>query len=329
MKRRIVVLGAGVIGLSCAWKLAQDERNSICIVADLFTPNTTSDGAGGFWEPYEAEPRELIKKWSWVTKLELHRLAKEGWPVHTCKVEKPLAPGEDFNPYWKNMVDNLTHTDRTRNGHKVVSWEAPIVTSPVYLARLMDLLKQKGAKFIRYKVSTINSLLEIFPFGIDLIVNCMGHSAGSVLNDKEAFPIRGVLVHFKPQPHLGFFALEHIEAKQSTYVLSKEDVCILGGTNDRVEEPSVRPGDIQDIIKRCVHWLPELLKNGDVESQMSGFWVGIRPGRTAIRLELDESSFKVPVVHCYGHGGSGWTVHWGCAEDVQQLVSNFYNKSKM
>ena len=44
-------------------------------------------------------------------------------------------------------------------------------------------------------------------------------------------------------------------------------------------------------------------------------WVGLRPGRAPLRLE-SEMVRSVPVVHCYGHGGSGITIGMGCAQDV-------------
>jgi glycine/D-amino acid oxidase-like deaminating enzyme len=47
-------------------------------------------------------------------------------------------------------------------------------------------------------------------------------------------------------------------------------------------------------------------------------WAGLRPGRTPLRLD-SETVRGVPVVHCYGHGGSGITLAMGCAEDVVAL----------
>jgi hypothetical protein len=48
--------------------------------------------------------------------------------------------------------------------------------------------------------------------------------------------------------------------------------------------------------------------------------VGLRPVRKdGVRLELEDAR-PGPVVHCYGHGGCGVTLMWGCAADVTRLV---------
>ncbi|HUP65002.1 MAG TPA: FAD-dependent oxidoreductase, partial [Thermoanaerobaculia bacterium] len=46
--------------------------------------------------------------------------------------------------------------------------------------------------------------------------------------------------------------------------------------------------------------------------------VGLRPGRPAVRVERDLEDPRV--IHNYGHGGSGFTLSWGCAEDVLRIV---------
>lgn len=42
--------------------------------------------------------------------------------------------------------------------------------------------------------------------------------------------------------------------------------------------------------------------------------------RTPEQVHTDERAEKVPVVHCYGHGGSGITLSMGCAIDVLELA---------
>jgi D-amino-acid oxidase len=40
---------------------------------------------------------------------------------------------------------------------------------------------------------------------------------------------------------------------------------------------------------------------------------------------------KVPsskIIHNYGHGGSGVTLSWGCAEEVLSLVDDIVNESQ-
>ena len=51
---------------------------------------------------------------------------------------------------------------------------------------------------------------------------------------------------------------------------------------------------------------------------MSRHRVGLRPARPQVRLETvpHEDGSPGGVVHCYGHGGAGVTLSWGCADDV-------------
>jgi D-amino-acid oxidase len=49
--------------------------------------------------------------------------------------------------------------------------------------------------------------------------------------------------------------------------------------------------------------------------------VGLRPARPTVRLEEDTvSELGTRVLHNYGHGGSGITISWGCAEEVVSLL---------
>ncbi|GFR99990.1 D-amino acid oxidase, partial [Elysia marginata] len=50
---RILVLGAGINGLSSAVCVQQAcPLAQVQLVAEHFSPDTTSDGAGGSWGPY-------------------------------------------------------------------------------------------------------------------------------------------------------------------------------------------------------------------------------------------------------------------------------------
>jgi len=186
----------------------------------------------------------------------------------------------------------------------------------------MDLLKEMGVKFVKYDVKSIDALLKSFTPKIDLIVNCLGLGSKSVFNDPLVFPIRGVLAVLKPQPQLLNRIFENTSEDPITYVISREDKCILGGTTDH-NNYSTHAGEqlVDEIIKRCVALLPELEANGPIQNQLVGTWVGLRPGRKVVRVELDVNTAQVPIVHCYGHGGSGWTTFWGCAIDVVELVN--------
>lgn len=76
---------------------------------------------------------------------------------------------------------------------------------------------------------------------------------------------------------------------------------------------------------RCKAFLP-VLKNARLDPEYP-LAQGLRPARTEnIRLEREQrvssSGNKSRIVHSYGHGGSGWSLSFGCAEEVAALVDN-------
>lgn len=69
------------------------------------------------------------------------------------------------------------------------------------------------------------------------------------------------------------------------------------------------------------HKLPARCKKPNLSSdQIIGYSMGIRPFRTSgVRLETEKVESKA-IIHNYGHGGSGVTLSWGCAEVSADLV---------
>lgn len=63
MPLKVAIIGGGIIGMSCAVKIAQyfneiNESNRNCnsaivtLISDKLSPNTTGDGSAGLWGPY-------------------------------------------------------------------------------------------------------------------------------------------------------------------------------------------------------------------------------------------------------------------------------------
>jgi len=90
---------------------------------------------------------------------------------------------------------------------------------------------------------------------------------------------------------------------------------VLGGTAQEGDEnAAVEPATAAAIRARCEAAVPAL-RGARVLREA----VGLRPARPAVRLET-EARADGTIVHCYGHGGAGVTLAWGCADEVTALV---------
>lgn len=160
----------------------------------------------------------------------------------------------------------------------------------------------------------VNSLQELSP-SYDLIVNCSGLGAKTLVHDGGVYPIRGQVLKVEA-PWLKHFIRD---ADGKTYMYPGVHSVTIGGTRQQDDWRLTPDGDdTKGILERCGELEPSLRK-----AKVLSTWVGLRPGRKNPRVEREVVQLqgrKVPVVHNYGHGGWGVTLAWGTAQDALGLV---------
>jgi D-amino-acid oxidase len=146
-------------------------------------------------------------------------------------------------------------------------------------------------------------------------VNCCGVGARRLAGDDDVRPVRGQVAYVRPRHKPRFMVDEH-SPNALAYVLPRPDVTVLGGTAEEGDwHPEPRPETTEDILARTRRLDPRL-----ADAELVGAGVGLRPARSEVRLEAVTLEDGRPLVHDYGHGGSGFTLSWGCAEEVTRLV---------
>ena len=106
-----------------------------------------------------------------------------------------------------------------------------------------------------------------------------------------------------------------------THIIPRSRDVLLGYTveDNNWDDDTVNSDTSDSIMARCKALLPSLCKAEVIEE-----WAGCRPFRKAVRLEVEkrEGVQKSMLIHCYGHGGQGIVLHWGCALEVGRLVES-------
>ena len=218
------------------------------------------------------------------------------------------------DPWWADAVPHFRrlHKDELQPGYSTGhAFVAPVVEMPVYLSYLMDRFAASGGSVHQ---RTLASLDEVSAEA-RVIVNCVGLGARDLVGDTSMNPIRGQIVRVR-NPGLERFVLDEDNPEGDTYIVPRSHDCILGGTADEGEwnlEPD--PETAEGILQRGTRLEPSL-----ADAEVLEHKVGLRPGRPTVRLERGEDLAAVPIIHNYGHGGSGITLSWGCAEETLGLV---------
>jgi len=190
----------------------------------------------------------------------------------------------------------------------------PMVEMPTYLPDLLREAVEAGCDLEYRRVTDLSALLALRP---DVIVNAAGMAAGKLVGDDTMYPVRGQILRV-PNVGLTMSVRDESHPAGRACVHPRSRDVILGGTIDTDAWDTTPDQDVTaSILSRCADIVPALAEIDPVAAV-----VGLRPGRSEIRVETDMSLLPVPVVHNYGHGGSGITVGWGCAADVVALVDH-------
>ncbi len=318
--KQALVLGCGVIGLASGIRLLENGFE-VEMVAAKIPPDTTSDVATAYWYPFRVSPPEKVLPWAAFTYNKYMELAEiTGIGIGVFNFVQ-IFDHKVEDPFWKPAVKNFIRVgkDELPPGY-VDGYIAPVarIETPVYMDYLVTRFKDAGGKITKLD-REIESIEEISA-DHKLIINCSGLGAGKIFNDKEVFPIRGQLVK-TTNPGLRDCINEEEGPLAVSYIVPHGTYCILGGTaDDNNWSLEVDPKTTDEILTKCRVLDPRL-----EGAEVLGERVGLRPGRTEVRLELEKLPSDSVIIHNYGHGGAGFTLSWGCAEEVIKLVEGLNN----
>jgi D-amino-acid oxidase len=178
---------------------------------------------------------------------------------------------------------------------------------PVYLDWLTARVLEAGGSITRLNLHGLPRPAD--GAGV-AVVNCAGIGAKFLAADPTVYPVQGQVVLVE-QVGLERWWLDGESAGGPTYVVPRSRDIVVGGTDVEGEWGRTPSPDVaRAILRRALRLVPELA-GADVLRHK----VGLRPARPEVRLERADD-----VVHCYGHGGAGVTLSWGCAAEVVALL---------
>jgi D-amino-acid oxidase len=326
----VTVIGGGVCGLTTALRLKRQIPSvDLQVVGEKIASRTaasdptTSEGAAGLWKPFalSGTPDELVNRWGKETldhymDIYLSGRAPEAGILLSSAYELFEEPLDEL-PAWADVVPafrRLTPADISfydPSGRHVdgYSYDTIIAEGRLYLGWICRELEGLGVTIVERKVSRVDEIEAG-----RVIVDCCGLGSRELFQDPELFGIRGHVLRVKA-PWVRHHVESHgVDATRPAYIIPNTDTVVLGGTKERSEDRTSTAEERQEIFDRCKAIVPSL-----EAAELVGHWVGLRPGREGIRLEMDEVDGRV-VVHNVGHGGSGLTLAWGCAGDVVELL---------
>ncbi|WP_293695833.1 FAD-dependent oxidoreductase [uncultured Agrococcus sp.] len=309
-QKQVAVIGAGVIGLSIAHELAH-AGHAVTVIADDHDPRDCSPLAGAVWFPYGVSLDADVIELSERTRLRFEELADASRGI-ARRSGRFIVRLPETDMAWTDALPGkreLTQEevpDGALGGFRVT---VPVIDMSKYLVWLRAIVEQLGVRFERRLINDLASVEA------DVKIVAAGLRSPELVPDAEPIiPRRGQIVRLE-NPGLTDWYVDDDAPGGLTYVIPRFDDIVCGGTDDAGNADAEHDPDIETgILERVTAAMPELQGLPIVSRG-----VGLRPGRSEPRIEWITDAAS-PTIACYGHGGAGVSMSWGCAERVADMV---------
>ncbi|MDP9460521.1 MAG: FAD-binding oxidoreductase [Actinomycetota bacterium] len=308
---RVAVVGGGVVGLTCALELARAGHPVRLVTADDVS-TTTSAVAAALWFPYRAGPAEDVLRWAAGSLAMFTTLAADGAPGVSLRSGTVVHRTPEPDLEWVRAVRGTRPAeagDLPPGAPGGLRCTVPVIDMGRYLPWLAGRCRAAGVEIVRCRIDRLTDVPG------DVVVLAAGLRSGELAGDGAPVPVQGQVVRLA-NPGLRDWLLDEDNPAGLTYVVPRATDVVCGGT--AVEGATgIEPDPaVEAAILQRVRALVPALRDAAVTSRA----VGLRPGRPTVRLDRTEMGGR-PLICCYGHGGAGVTLSWGCAADVVRLAA--------
>ncbi|KAJ5159119.1 D-amino-acid oxidase [Penicillium coprophilum] len=350
----VIIVGAGVIGLSIAVKLSKYMR--ITVIARELPGDSgidyASPWAGAHFRPIPAKTEEERKEQAWMrhTYQEFEKIARdhpeagvEFIPAveyfDTADATSLLAEEKGYTTWPEfRILDPAEYPSQHPSIRLGVTYRSWVLNSPVYLKWLQTRAEAQGTRFIRAPLTDLEQAASVYLENksknesdhISAVVDASGRG----FNDPKSFPLRGQFIIVSN--HCDKTISHHWSDGSFTVIIPRPlgGGTVIGGT----KEPNNLSEDIddaatEDILKRVRALCPEMVdEQADEFASTNGFdikqvYVARRPMRRGglhfvLGSSVAHGDDRIPLISCYGAGQNGYKISWALADDIDRFFSS-------